>query len=85
MARVLVTYRILPKSTDVNLDLLLKEIKEKFEVYSSEIQPIAFGIKALIVKVLLPEEEGSTDKFESELKKINGVGEIELQGFTRVE
>ena len=84
MAEVLVTYRILPKDQNVNVEKLLEEIKKKFNVYSSEIQPIAFGIKAIILKVILPEEEGSTDKFEREIKGIEGVGEVNIIETTRI-
>ncbi len=84
MAEVLVTYRILPKDAEVDVEKLLKEFEKRFKVHSSEIQPLAFGIKVIILKVILPEEEGSTDKFEEELRKIEGVGEFEIIESTRI-
>jgi translation elongation factor EF-1beta len=41
-------------------------------------EPIAFGLKALLVQVTFPEDEtGVVDDFETELEKITGVSQVQ--------
>ena len=44
--------------------------------------PIAFGLKALIVKTDMPEEKG-TDMVESILSKIPGVSSVTIEDYRR--
>ncbi|MFN3528154.1 MAG: elongation factor 1-beta [Candidatus Altarchaeaceae archaeon] len=75
--------RVMPKDINVNLEEInekIKEILNKFEnskFHSSEIKPIAFGLKALEVTLLITEEKSELDKIEEEILKIEGVGNID--------
>jgi translation elongation factor EF-1beta len=41
-------------------------------------EPIAFGLKALLVQVRFPEDKtGIVDEFETELEKIKGVSQVQ--------
>ncbi|BCU68528.1 hypothetical protein HS7_19650 [Sulfolobales archaeon HS-7] len=89
MANVLVTIRIAPESDKVDLDDVLNEIRGKlpkeYSIVSSEKQPIAFGIEALVVNVVMPENtEGGTDVLEELLMGVQGVGGVEVENVSRL-
>jgi elongation factor 1-beta len=50
---------------------------------SSSMEPIAFGLKAIIGDFLLDDAEGQMDKLEEAIKSVEGVGEIEVTNISR--
>ena len=88
MATAGIRYKIMPENLDINLDDIktkAKEVVESFEsgVFSeSEEQPIAFGLKALVITIALSEDENS-DEVENKLAEIEGVSSIELIDYRR--
>ena len=87
MARLVVRIRILPAEAESNLEevveLIGKSVPEGMELKSSSMEPIAFGIKAIIGDFLLDDAEGQMDKLEESIKQVNGVGEIEVMNISR--
>ena len=87
MARLVVRIRILPAEAESNLEevveLIGKSVPEGMELKSSSMEPIAFGIKAIIGDFLLDDAEGQMDKLEESIKHVNGVGEIEVMNISR--
>ena len=81
MGNVICTYEILPDSPEA-FDKL-KESLAQFNPENIEEEPIAFGLKKLIMKVVIPEEDGALDNFENKLNDLEGVGGVELKHFTR--
>ncbi len=84
MAKVLVIVKILPRDVEIDLDMLREKIAEKlpkeYEVKGHEIEPIAFGLKALRLYIYMPEEvEGGTSPLEEMLSNIEGVGQVEVE------
>jgi elongation factor 1-beta len=79
----------MPEDLDVDLEKLKSEIKSKVESFESGVfneakeEPIAFGLKALIVTMALSEDEES-DAVENAIKEIEGVSSIELIDYRRV-
>ena len=68
-------------SPDESLDAIERVVKKKVEsirgrFHGSEIQGIAFGLKALIVTILLPDEKG-TDEIENIISSIQGVSSVQ--------
>jgi translation elongation factor aEF-1 beta len=66
---VVIVVRIMPKSLDSNLNEIENQIKNKMESEGGksitfEEKPLAFGLKAIILKMAFPEEKG-TDIIES--------------------
>jgi elongation factor 1-beta len=53
------------------------------EMKSSSMEPIAFGLKAIIGDFLLDDAEGQMDKLEEAIKSVEGVGEIEVTNISR--
>ncbi|MGC8583643.1 MAG: elongation factor 1-beta [Thermoproteus sp.] len=88
-AEVALIYRVLPDSADVDLAKLKQEITKKLEpkykVDRIEEEPIGFGITALKVYVRHPEsDEYTSDEVEELLRSVQGVGNIELEYFSRL-
>ena len=89
MAQVVVTLRIMPQNTEVDLSEL--EIKAKKEIvdfcsseeFKIEIQPIAFGLKALIIYFVMDEAKGSTEELEKKLSQLDDVESVEVTDVRR--
>jgi len=77
MGEVAVTFRIMPKDADVDLRGIEKDVRSLAEVRSVELEPVAFGLKALRVLVVVPDAAGGTEKVEGRLREIKGVGNIQ--------
>jgi elongation factor 1-beta len=87
MARLVARIRIMPADADSNLDNVLQSIKKTMpqgmEMKGHAIEPIAFGLKAIIGDFLLEDAEGQMDKLEESIKNVEGVGEIEVTNISR--
>jgi len=87
MTRLVARIRILPAEAESNLEqvteLLRKSIPEGMELKNSSMEPIAFGLKAIIGDFLLDDAEGQMDKLEESIKEVQGVGEIEVMNISR--
>ncbi|MBS3055688.1 MAG: elongation factor 1-beta [Candidatus Aenigmarchaeota archaeon] len=84
MTDVIVSFKVMPRDTDVNLDDLENKIKSSISPERMERHPIAFGIVAIHVTKLVPDEGGGlVDKIEDKLRAIPEVGEIEVIEVTR--
>jgi len=89
MANVVVTLRIMPQSPDVDLQALEKSAKEEIikfcssKEFKTEIHPIAFGLKALIILFVMDESKGSTEELEKTVSQIEGVESVEVPDVRR--
>ena len=88
--KLLAVVKVYPDSDEVNLDQLYQEIsnklpKDKYTIVKTDQEPIAFGLKALVLFVQMPEElEGGTDEIESMINEIPGVSHAEVENVTRL-
>lgn len=83
MAKVVVTIKIMPDSPDTDLASVEEASKSRIEEFGagwgkSEIEPIAFGLKALRLIFIMDEELGSTEPLEESLQDIDGVQSAEV-------
>ncbi|MFL6475808.1 MAG: elongation factor 1-beta [Nitrososphaera sp.] len=87
MARLVVRIRILPAEAESNLEevveLITRSVPEGMEMKSSTLEPIAFGLKAIVGDFLLDDAEGQMDKLEESIKAVEGVGELEVMNISR--
>ncbi len=89
MATAGIQFKIMPENLETDLEKLKIEIKAKIETFESGIfkeakeEPIAFGLKALIVTIALSEDEES-DAVETALSEIKGVSSVKLIDYRRV-
>jgi len=77
-----VKIKIMPKSLETDLMKIEEEVKKMMEKCGVKnpkfgVQPIAFGLKALIVLFGWPEEK-EFEGFENSLMKIKGISSIKV-------
>jgi elongation factor 1-beta len=87
MATVAIKIKIMPEGLETNLAAIkdeakIKLAKEKGVLVNSEEQPIAFGLKALIVTLAWPEEKDS-EIVETIFKSIQGVSQVDIIDYRR--
>jgi elongation factor 1-beta len=88
MSIAAIQFKIMPEGLDVDLDALKTKLKEATETFESGVfseskeEPIAFGLKAIIVTIALSESEES-DAVEEAFSKIEGVSSVELLDYRR--
>ena len=83
MAEVIVGLKVLPKTIEVDLDELEKNIEKAIKPEKIRREPIAFGLVALLVTKIIPDAGGEMEKIENKIKSIPEVGEVEVTGMTR--
>ena len=89
MAKVLALLKVYPADAGIDLGKLVEQIKAKlpqgYEITRHEEEPIAFGLKALKLYVLMPEEEeGGTSRLEEIVRGVEGVDEVEVEAVHRI-
>ncbi|PIN89218.1 elongation factor 1-beta [Candidatus Pacearchaeota archaeon CG10_big_fil_rev_8_21_14_0_10_35_13] len=87
MAIAALRLKILPVGLDTSLDVIKVEALKIMEALGAlnttfVEEPIAFGLKALIVQTAWPEAE-DTDKAENGLSVIDGVSNVEIIDYRR--
>ena len=89
MAQVVITLRIMPKDTEVGLEELESKAKKEIvdfcssKEFKTQVQPIAFGLKALNILFVMDESKGSTEALEQKISQINGVESVEVTDVRR--
>jgi len=89
MANVIITLKIMPESPDVDLEELETQIKEKIAAFSgetqtkTEIEPVAFGLKAIKITFVTDEAKGSTDELEKDIETMETVNSVEVSDVRR--
>jgi elongation factor 1-beta len=82
MGEVAVRTRVMPESTDVDLNTVKEGIKAAVPSYARlhamEEMPIAFGLKALIVVTIQGDKVG-TDDTEKAFAAVPGVESVEVE------
>jgi len=88
MGKIVIAFKILPSESTVDLELLKEKIRKQLVDVASIQQfaeePIAFGLCALKVNMVLPEKEGILDETEKLITDIEEVGQIQTLGMTRL-
>ena len=78
MGDVAAKIRVMPSSADVDIEALKGKIREAVNATDITVTPIAFGLKALDVLVVMPDgTEGGTGPVEDKLRSIEGVESVE--------
>ena len=80
---VMVTFKIMPDGVETDMNSLEKEVKKKINPSKSEIIPIAFGLKSLVIVKVVPEIDGELERVEQEIRSISGVKEVEITNVAR--
>ncbi len=84
MAKAVITVKIMPESPEVDLAKIEEEAKKIITDFAgkgetkTEIEPIAFGLKALNIIFVMDESKGSPDPVTEDIAKIKGVNSAEI-------
>lgn len=87
MATVIIIAKLLPDAPTVDWEAIKAAARSSLEKegarnISFEERPVAFGVKALMLKTDMPEEKG-TDIVESLLSKIPHVSSVTIEDYRR--
>jgi len=85
-SKVMVIVKIFPEGPDdvEKVEEALKDIKCG-ELLDLKKEPLAFGLSVIRVGIGVPDkQEGVNDAIEKELKNIEGIKEIEIEGATLI-
>lgn len=89
MARVVVTLRIMPQNLDTDLSKIEAQAKKEIirfcnsQEFKTQIEPVAFGLKALNIFFVMDESKGSTEELEKKIAGIEGVESVEVTDVRR--
>ena len=82
MGDVAIRYRVLPESTDLNLDELVSKIKSSLpqgvKVHKTTTIPFAFGLSAVEVLVVMKDTGGLSEETEAALSQVPGIQSVEV-------
>lgn len=88
MATVIVTMKIMPSSPEEDLDSI-KSASSKMiadfggTVGKAELEPIAFGLKAIVFMFAMAEDIGDTEELEKKIAGISGVNSVQVTDVRR--
>jgi elongation factor 1-beta len=88
MANVIAVIKVMPENADTNMQKLQsaisKKLPPKITIKKAEIEEIAFGIKALKLSLMLPDETGGTDVVEDVIRNVKGVSDVQVEFVSRL-
>lgn len=87
MGTALIKYKIMPEGIPENfegLKIKLKDLVNKFEGQTNQIEeePIAFGLKAIILTISMDETK-ETNPLEEEIEKLEEVSSLDVIDYRR--
>ncbi|HUC39068.1 MAG TPA: hypothetical protein VL944_02970 [Candidatus Acidoferrum sp.] len=77
MSRVSVIFKIYP--TDTGLEGAMKAVKEQLKPVAIQSEEVAFGIKVIKARFVFDNEKTNSSAIEEQLKRIQGVSEVEVE------
>jgi elongation factor 1-beta len=88
MGEVIIGFKLFPKSVETDLEQLKGEIGEGLpsgaRISKSRVEPIAFGLNALLLDIVVPEQEALADKVEELIRSNINVENVEVLSQRRV-
>jgi elongation factor 1-beta len=88
MGSYVIRLKVLPQDTETEHKLIADSIAKLLppgaQIRAQKIEPIAFGLSAIILDISAPEEEGMIDKIEHIVSTAPLVGQCDFQGVSRM-
>ncbi len=84
MAKAIITIKMMPESPEVDMEKLEETCLSKIKDFAGEgetkveIEPIAFGLKALKIIFVMDESIGSTEPLEKSIDELENVASVEV-------
>lgn len=86
MGDVAVILKVLPEDNEIDVEKLksqiVEEIKNVCKLNKSGLEEIGFGLRAIRLEVIVPDEEGKIDKVETNISRVKGVGQVDTEDVT---
>ena len=90
VGRLIAVFRLMPEGVEEDLEAIKAEVKnvtpKGVDLQGWQVQPVAFGLKALDVTIVMNDEQEdvSTDKIEEAYSGIKGVGSVQCTDVGRL-
>jgi len=88
MGSYVIRLKVLPEDTTIEhqkiIDSVAGVLPKSAQIRGHKIEPIAFGLSAIILDIVAPEEDGVIDKVEEVVSKAPLVGQYELIAVSRM-
>ncbi|HVL48487.1 MAG TPA: elongation factor 1-beta [Candidatus Thermoplasmatota archaeon] len=89
MGKLVAVFRVMPEDADVDLETIKAGVKASVpkdaELQGWQVVPVAFGLKALEVTVVMEDESGAgPDGVELAFSEIAGVGSVQMTDVGRI-
>ncbi len=88
MGSYVIRVKLLPEDTTTDhqkiVDMVAGLLPKPAQIRGHRIEPIAFGLSAVIVDIVAPEEEGEVDRIEEAISKAPLVSQYEVTGVSRM-
>ena len=83
MAQVIITVKLMPSDVEVDLSKLEKSASEEITRFGGKIgrvtqEPIAFGLKALMISFFSDESKSNLDPLEDALRNVEDVESVDI-------
>ncbi len=84
MAQAIATLKVMPASPEVDLEALEEKVKKEIAEYAgegdtrTEIEPVAFGLKAVKITFVVDEAKGSPDPIAEKVEEMEEVNSAEI-------
>lgn len=89
MGNVMMVYKIMPEGPECDLERMETRIKEIVDergtFKGSDREKVAFGLKAIVTKIVVPDEGGIVDELEEKLKEIDEVQSVSAEDVTLID
>jgi len=82
MGNVAVSLKVMPESPDTDLEKIKDEISKKIEIKDFKIEPLAFGLSALKILIIVSDKE--SENIINEIRSVNGISEVEVESSTLI-
>ncbi|MGZ4907728.1 MAG: elongation factor 1-beta [Halobacteriota archaeon] len=88
VGEVAVQIKIMPGTPEVDLKKLSGRIESAVSsdgrIYACEVQPIAFGLKALLITFIVEDKEGGSEALEKAISSLDDVESIQVVAVSRM-
>ena len=87
MTKLVARIKILPSESETDImsipKTLSETLPEELKLIAHTKEPIAFGLYSILADFTLDDSEGQMELLEESIRKINGVGQIEVINVSR--
>jgi elongation factor 1-beta len=82
MGKVAITFNIMPESADVDINTIKDSIPKKMpkgaELKGMVVNPVAFGLNAIKILVIVGDQPGIADQVEKNLSELEGIQSVDV-------